>query len=145
MEIKPKYGVGDLLFGMKQQHVVAMYGKPSSQFKDEDGNIIYMYNPHKMRLTFYKDEDFRLGYIVISHPDSLLFGKKVMGLPTKEVTGFLEEKHFKNWETTEEDGMENVFNEENWLMLIAEYNEIVKVEVGAVFNNQDEFDWKFSG
>jgi hypothetical protein len=29
-------------------------------------------------------------------------------------------------------------------MLYVDYNEVVKVEIGAIINNKDEFDWKFN-
>lgn len=145
MNIKPKHGIGELVFGMQQQHVVAVYGKPSKQFKDEDSNIVYLYNQHKMRLTFYDDEEYRLGYIVVSHPDTTLFDKKIMGRSPKEIQDELPQNAYKNWEVVEEDGVESHFNEDNWLMLIAEFGEVIKVEVGAIFTNKDEFDWKFSG
>lgn len=145
MNINPKNGVGELLFGMRQQHVVAVFGKPDKQFTDEDRNIIYLYNEHKVRLTFYEDEEFRLGYIVISDPQSTLYDKKVIGRKPKEIQEELPQKEFKTWEVAEEDGVVSYFNEDNWLMLIAEYDEIIKVEIGAIFNKNDEFDWRFSG
>ena len=37
---------------------------------------------------------------------------------------------------------ENYFNEENWLILVSEFNKIVKVELGCIIKD-DEFDWKF--
>jgi len=61
MEIKPKFGTDQLLFGMKQTDVKNIFGNPDKQFKDDDQNIIYVYNAQKMRLTFYEDEDFRFG------------------------------------------------------------------------------------
>lgn len=143
MILKPKYGIDQLLFGMKQQDVEAIYGKPDYQYKDEDSNVIWMYNALKMRLTFYEDEDFRLGYLVTSHPEVTLFDQKLLGKAAAEIVNFLKLQNLKSWEITNEDGLENNFNEDNWLMLISEFDEIVKVEVGAVFNNQDEFDWKF--
>ncbi|MEW5677305.1 hypothetical protein ABGT15_13400 [Flavobacterium enshiense] len=142
MEIKPKNGIGDLLFGMKQSNVEALLGKADKQFKDEDKNVICLYNQHKLRLTFYEDEDFRLGYIVISHPKAVLFGKEVIGRAAKEIESELPEKQFKDWEIAEEDGIESTFNEDNWLMLISEFGEIAKVEVGAIIVN-DEFEWRF--
>ena len=90
MNINPKNGAGDLLFGMKQQHVVAVYGKPDKQFNDEDRNIVYLYNKYKMRLTFYEDEEFRLGYIVISDPQTLLFDNKVIGQKPKDIQSELQ-------------------------------------------------------
>ena len=33
----------------------------NNNYKDEDENVIFSYNSLKMRLTFYNDEDFKLG------------------------------------------------------------------------------------
>ena len=63
MEIKLKFGIDKLLFGMQQKDVEAIYGKPNMQYIDEEENIVYVYNAHKMRLTFYEEEEMRLGYI----------------------------------------------------------------------------------
>lgn len=143
MQIKPKFGVDQLLFGMTQTDVKKIYSNPDKQFKDEDQNIIYLYNEQKIRLTFYEDEDFRLGYIIASHPELTLFDNKILGRKVSEVQKELEKQHFKAWEKEDFDSVENHFNEDYWLILQSEYNQIIKVEIGAIIKNQDEFDWKF--
>ena len=144
MNINPKNGIGDLLFGMKQQHVITLIGKPSKQYTDDEKNVVYLYNQHKLRLTFYEEEEFRLGYMVISHPGAMLFDKEVIHRVPKEVQNEAPERSYKTWEIADEDGIVSYFNEDNWLMLISEFDEITKVEVGAIITN-DEFDWRFSG
>ena len=69
MKINLKNGIDKLLFGMKQNDVVALYGKPNRNYQDEDDNVIFAYNTLKMRLTFYQEEDLKLGYIVASSSD----------------------------------------------------------------------------
>jgi hypothetical protein len=141
MIINPKNGIDTLLFGMKQKEVEALYGKPNKQFNDEDGNVIYLYNTIKLRLTFYEDEAFRLGYMITSNSDSLLLGKKIIGTKVEELK---RELPFKSWEIEDFDSTENHFNESNWLILQSEFGLVVKVEIGAIINDKDEFDWKFS-
>jgi hypothetical protein len=143
MDLKPKNGIGDLLFGMKQKDVEVFYGKPDKHFRDEDKNVIYVYNDEKLRLTFYEDEDFRLGYLICANPGLLLFGDKVIGRAVEPIKAFLEPKGFKVWEEEDFDLAENHFNEANWLILQAEFGFISKVELGAVINAKDEFEWKF--
>nr|WP_294777411.1 hypothetical protein [uncultured Flavobacterium sp.] len=140
MIINPKNGVDQLLFGMKPKNVEAIYGKPSRQFKDEDGNILYHYNSLKISLTFYEDEDFRLGYIASSNPESTVLGNKVIG---KNVETIKADLPFKSWSVEDFDSFENHFNESNWLILQSEFDEIVRVEIGAIIKENDEFDWKF--
>lgn len=143
MKINPKHGIDQLLFGMKQKDVEAIYGKPSKQFKDEDDNAIAVYNDQKMRLTYYADEDFRMGYIICSHPELTLFDQKIIGRKVEAVKAELLSKGFTSWEEEDFDLAENHFNEDHWLILQTEYDAIVKVEVGAIINLKDEFDWKF--
>jgi hypothetical protein len=140
MKINPKNGVDKLLFGMKQNHVEAIYGKPTKQFLDDDGNSIYLYFNEKLRLTFYEDEAFRLGYIITSNTEATLLDKKVIG---KNVADLKSELPFTSWEQEDFDSTENHFNESNWLILQSEFGIIIRVEIGAIIKDNDEFDWKF--
>lgn len=140
MIINPKNGIDPLLFGMKSTHVEALYGKPSKQFKDEDGNIIYHYNALKISLIFYEDEDFRLGYMACSNPESTVLGNQVIG---KNIETIKAELPFKSWTAEDFDSFENHFNESNWLVLQTEFEVVIRVEIGAIIKDNDEFDWKF--
>jgi hypothetical protein len=143
MEIKLKYGIDNLLFGMKEQDVTKVLGKPDTQYKDEEENVVFMYNARKLRLIFYKEEDFKLGYITTTNPDVKLVNTLIIGKNWSEVYPVLEKNKVKSFETDTSEGMMSYFNEENWLFIHVDYNEIVKIEVGAVFSDKDEFDWKF--
>lgn len=143
MKINPKNGIDQLLFGMKQQDVVAIYGKPDKEYEDEDDNHIILYHAKKMRLTFYKEEDFRLGYIIASDENLELSGNKIIGRNATEARAELEKNGFPKWTKESYDTYENWFNEDQWIVLQTEFGEIVKFELGAMINDQDEFDWKF--
>ena len=144
MEIKLKYGIDNLLFGMKEQDVTKILGKPDSSYKDEDENVVFVYNSRKLRLTFYKEEDFRLGYMTTSNPIIKLFNTTLIGKNWSEVYPILEKNKIKSFESDTAEGIVSYFNEENWLFFHVDYNEIVKIELGAVFKEkEDDFDWKF--
>lgn len=140
MKINPKCGIDDLLFGMKQSDVKALYGNPDRQFNDEDHNIIYLYNEHKLRLTFYEDEAMRLGYLITSNTEATLLGQKVVGA---DIEALKQALPFKSWEQESFDSTENHFNESNWLTLQAEFGQVIRVEIGAIINDKDELEWKF--
>ena len=143
MKINPKNGIDKLIFGMKQNDVTAIYGKPDRNYKDEDDNVIYAYNKQKIRLTFYVEEDFRLGYMVASSPELELFGNKIIDKKIKDVKKDLTAKGIIKFTQEEFDTFENYFNEENWIIFQTEFDEVVKFEIGAIINQKDEFDWKF--
>jgi hypothetical protein len=143
MKINPKIGIDKLIFGMKQNDVIAIYGKPNRNYKDEDDNVIFAYNALKIRLTFYKEEELRLGYLVASSPDLELFANKVINRKIADVKKDLVQKGITKFTQEEFDTFENYFNEENWIILQTEFEEVVKFEIGAIINDKDEFDWKF--
>lgn len=143
MKINLKSGIEQLLFGMKQNDVTAIYGKPDRNYKDEDDNVILVYNKLKMRLTFYQEEDLRLGYIVASSPKLELFGNLIIDKPIAAVKKELATKGITKFNQEEFDTFENYFNEDNWFILQTEFEEVVKFEIGAIINQKDEFDWKF--
>jgi hypothetical protein len=143
MEIKLKYGIDNLLFGMKEQDVTKILGKPDTQYKDEEENIVFMYNARKLRLIFYKEEAFKLGYMTTTNPIVKLFNTTIISKNWSDVLPVLEKHKVKSFETDTVEGMMSYFNEENWLFVHVDYNEIVKIEVGAVFSDKDEFDWRF--
>jgi hypothetical protein len=105
--------------------------------------VIFAYNSQKMRLTFYQEEAFRLGYIVASHQDLTILGIQVIGKNSAEVKKQLAEKGLTKFTQEAFDTFENYFNEDNWIILQTEFDEVVKVEIGAIINSKDEFDWKF--
>jgi hypothetical protein len=143
MKLNLKNGIDKLLFGMQQNDVIALYGKPNKSYKDEENNVIFMYNNLKLSLTFYAEEDLRLGYIVGASPNLLLFDKAIIGKKIEEAKKELIVHGLQKFTTEDFDGFENHFNEDNWLILQSEFDEIIKVEIGAIINNKDEFDWKF--
>ena len=143
MKVNLKSGIDKLLFGMKQNDVITIFGKPNKQYEDEDDNVIFAYNVQKLRLTFYKEEAFRLGYFVASSSDLEIMGISVIGKNISVAKKELEEKGLIKFTQEAFDTFENYFNEDNWLILQTEFDEVVKVEVGAIINDKDEFDWKF--
>ena len=145
MEIKLKYGIDKLLFGMKQKDVEALYGMPDSKYTDEEENIVYVYNEQKMRLTFYEEEELRLGYITSTNQNLELFGFKLIGKNWNEVKTILESNKLIQFETEVVDGTENYFFETNWMFVNVDYGSVFKIEIGAIFtDNEDDFDWKFN-
>jgi hypothetical protein len=145
MKINPKTGIDQLIFGMKQKDVVTIYGNPDKQYKDDENNVIFLYNNKKLRLTFYEDENLKLGYMISSNPDLELFSEKIIGMSIKEVEQNVKNKGIKSLEIENFDTVDNYFNESNWMIFQVEYNEVIRFELGATINDKDEFDWKFKG
>jgi hypothetical protein len=75
--------------------------------------MLFCVQQTKIRITFYQEEDFKLGYMVASSPELELFGAKVIGkkLQTlKELTAGISKFTQEEFDTFEN------FNEENWII-----------------------------
>jgi hypothetical protein len=141
MELKPKFGFDELLFGMQPKDVEKVWGKPDFTFKDEEKNTIFIYNEKSCRLTFYQEEGNKLSLILCSNPNLKFNNQSLINQPENSVDAIF--KDIKNWDKEEEDISTIYFNEDNWLYLQLEFKKITKVEMGVVNKNLDEFDWKF--
>jgi hypothetical protein len=84
-----------------------------------------------------------LGYIIASNPELVLLDTTIIGKKTGEVLKELAPKGITKFTQETFDTIENYFNEDHWIILQTEFDEVVKLEIGAIINNKDEFDWKF--
>lgn len=142
MELRPTFGINQLLFGMRNTDVLKMLKQPDRKEKDEEDNEVWIYNALYLKLTFYKEEDFRLAYISCAHPDLVYRDKKIINQPIQSVIHDFGKP--LSWEKEPQADFSTVyFNEDSWLMLHVHYEKVTSVDVGAVTKNLDEFDWKF--
>lgn len=143
MILKTGFGIGDLLFGMRRNEVEAAYGPASRRYQDEDGDDIWLYDQHKLRLTFYKEEDYRFGYLISASPQLSVDGLQPIGRRAKEVIASLTEKGYTKWTSEIIDSCENFVNEAQWLILQTEFGDVTKVESGAFIDEKnDVFLWR---
>ncbi len=143
MKLDPKNGIDNLIFGMKTTDVIALYGEPDKEYSDEENNKIFLYNKEKLRLTFYEDENFKLGYLICSNENLVFLNLKVIHANVTDFKNELISKGIVKWENEDFDLTENHFNESNWFTLQVEFGTIIRIEIGAVFNENDEMQFKF--
>ena len=65
-----------------------------------------------------------------------LFDQKIIGQSIRNVEELLKAKNFKTMEVESFDSVDNYFNESNWMIFQVEYNEVIRFELGAVFNEK---------
>ena len=141
MEIKVKSGIDNLLFGSSMEFVEKELGKYDKKYTDEDGSIKYQYNKLKLTLTFYKEADFKLAYIQCSSDELILLGRKLIGKNIEKALSFLEENKIDDFEFEDYDTFETYTNEDNWLVMNVEYDEVNEIEIGVIINDDDEYEW----
>ena len=141
MIIQLTTGIDKCVFGMISKDTFSIYGKADKEFKDEEYNVIHQYNSLKTKMTFYADENYKLGYLSSSNPELMLWNEKIIGQKIDDFLKLAEKHKIVKWEKEDFDTFDNYFNEENWINLHVEYDEIIRIEIGALIVN-DEFVWK---
>jgi hypothetical protein len=140
MTIKPGIGINDIKFGMSENQILSLIGKPSKIIideDDEDKNQVYQYNELKLRLTFYNEFNGKLGYIRVANPKIEINGNPIIGIQIEDV--------FKSYELSKENWNEenyftfnSYFNENKWTTLNVEYDVVTDMEFGYLFDNRGD-------
>lgn len=140
MTIKPGIGINNIKFGMSENQVLNLIGKPSKIIIDEDDddkNPVYQYNELKLRLTFYNEYGGKLGYIRTSNPKIEINKKPIIGVQIEDV--------FKSYDLEKKDWNEELyftfncyFNEKIWTTLNEEYGMVTDIEYGYLFDIKGE-------
>jgi len=143
MELKPKIGIDNLKFGMSQTDIISILGEPDKKQIDEDDThgLICDYYMLKLRLTFYLNENGRLGYIRTANEGLIYDGQKILysqiEIAKSEIFGNI----ISEWLIDQYQFFSTHFNEEYWLTLNEDYGEVNGVELGVPFKNAEEYDW----
>lgn len=142
MELKLALGIDNLKFGLKQEEVFSLLGNPNKVHIDEDDEdeMVCDWNDYKFRLTFYKNENLKLGYIRIKNQNLTFNDQKIIGQSIKHVKEVLF-AHLDNWEVDEYEFFSTYFNEKFWLTLHVDYGIIEEVEIGVPLKSNLEYDW----
>jgi hypothetical protein len=101
-EIKPNKGLGELEFGMKMDKFIDTYGEPEEidSFDDDEelNTTVLHYWTKGISIFFVGLYTQILAGIETDHPDTSLFGKKIMNLTEEEIIELMKnngESHFE--------------------------------------------------
>ncbi|WP_100616383.1 hypothetical protein [Confluentibacter citreus] len=140
MKVKPGIGINDIKFGMSENQILSLIGKPSKIIideDDEDKNQVYQYNELKLRLTFYNEFNGKLGYIRVANPKIEINGNPIIGIQIEDVFksyGLSKE----NWNEEKYFTFNSYFNEKKWTTLNVEYDVVTDIEFGYLFDKSGE-------
>ena len=143
MEIKPEIGIGELKFGMKLSDVINILGNPDSEKaeKDTEHRIIVVFNKHRLRLTFYENENNRLGYIISSNTNLTYKGVEIMNSNIEFIKNEVFNDIISEWEIEDFGSFISHFEEKYWITLHSEFETVTTFEIGVPYKNEEEYKW----
>jgi hypothetical protein len=147
LDIVPKKGYGEILFGETSEKVITYIGQPEDveNIEDVDGfnTVVLYYWDLGVTVFFEGKEKSVVSCIETENPDSLMFGKKIFDMNEKDIIALMESNGFElaevEMETTGErrvsydDAMIDFFFSEgdliavNWGVLVNEKGEIEEI------------------
>ena len=140
MIIKPGVGIDQIKFGMSQNEVIKLLGEPTRILVDEDDkdkSPVFQYNQLRLRLTFYREDDMRLGYIRTTNRHAKLQNQNLIGIPIEDaLKAFGHPK--SSWEEELYFTFNSYFNETIWTVLHEEYGVVSNIELGYLFDEKGE-------
>jgi len=106
-EILPNEGFGQIKFGMDMDKLAEIVGEPEEimSFDDEEELSIVVLHYWDQGFTVFMDGITRqvVAGIELDHPDSTLYGKKLIGVVEEEVIDFMKSKGHTKYEVEMEE------------------------------------------
>jgi hypothetical protein len=107
MDIKPGIGIGQIKFGISEEQLIAILGKPifvkEGEYIEKSGDYSReLFYQKDLSFTFDTEDSYRLGLITIRNSGHLLYGRDLIGLPMAFVKSIISKKvseipKYKNW------------------------------------------------
>ena len=143
MNIKFEIGIDKLRLGFKESDVKSILGNPDSikSHEDAENKIIWIFNEKKIRLTFYRDEEGKLGYIETANPKLKLNDFSIINSNIEFVKETFAQKEIRDWEKEEYHSFTTYFNEKFWITLHVSYEVVTSLEIGVPFLTDEEYKW----
>jgi hypothetical protein len=147
LDIAPKIGFGEILFGDTSEKVITLLGQPEDveNIEDVDGfnTVVLYYYEQGITIFFEGKEKSVVACIEIENPDAVMFGKTIFDMTEQDIIALMKEKGYEvaemELETTGErrvsydDAMIDFFFLEgdlvvvNWGVLVNEKGEIEEI------------------
>lgn len=143
MKLSPKIGIDNLKFGMSQKDIYEILGMPDRKRIDQDDSeqLFLEFNKQRLRLTIYRNENNRLGYLQTSNPNLEFNNHKVINSKIEFVKKEVFDELIKDWEIEDYDFFSTHSNDDYWITLNVEYGVVISVEIGVTFKNEEDYDW----
>jgi hypothetical protein len=143
MKLTLGVGVDNLVFGMKRAAVERILGMPDEIFIDEDdtNQLIWVFNKKKMMLTFYKDENYKLGYLRTSNPQLKYNETKIIGMDVEHAKQAVFRIKRDSWKVEDYSFFSIHTNYKNRLVLNVAYGMITDVEIGLRVDERKRYIW----
>lgn len=132
MELKPYIGVDDLVFGLSEQEIRSRLGTPDliDEAWNDENELIYQYNEHKLRLSFYYEDNGQLSYIRCANESIRYNNHPIIGQNIKTIISDIFKIEDSNWEIEEYEFHQCYYSKKLNLSINVQYDSVTDIEIG---------------
>lgn len=141
MNIEIGTGLSNIIFGMTEDEIIAILGKPDRIITYREDGEEFLYNSLKLKLFFGFEEDNRLYSIEVFKKEITFLSTEVIGLPLEKLLSFMSDNGYKKYKVNNFDYFDTIFFDECDTSFTIEFNEVTSFEFSPLFKNDDEIIW----
>jgi hypothetical protein len=141
MEIHPGRGIGHIQFGLRESELIELLGPPDKRSYADEGNLRLQYFELRLEFSIEPNNDDRLGWIEVHHPEATLFGQLVIGKSIDYVCDLIETVILEEPESEDYGSFETITYRENWIELQVKFGRVANINFGVLYNQADETLW----
>ncbi|AFY38635.1 hypothetical protein Lepto7376_2351 [[Leptolyngbya] sp. PCC 7376] len=142
MQIILGTSINHLIFGCtKTQAREIIGGKENKAFFTDSGCHRLQFYEAKLELSFEPENNNRLGWIEIYHPDAIFFDKHLIGQPKYKMLETITKELGEPSEVWEYLGREYILYDDQWLELQLQFGRLQCINFGVLYDENEEPLW----
>lgn len=145
LDIVPKIGFGEILFGDSSEKVISFLGQPEDveNIEDNDGfnTVVLYYWERDITVFFEGKEKSVVSCIETENPDATMYGKSIFDMTEKDIIALMTEKGFEVAETeVETTGERRVSYDDAMIDFFFSEGDLIAVNWGVLINEKGEIE-----
>jgi hypothetical protein len=145
LDIVPKKGFGEILFGDTSEKVITLLGQPEDveNIEDVDGfnTVVLYYYEQGITIFFEGREKSVVACIEIENPDAVMFGKTIFDMTEQDIIALMKEKGYEVAEMElETTGERRVSYDDAMIDFFFLEGDLVVVNWGVLVNEKGEIE-----
>lgn len=143
-EIKPDVGLGEIKFGTPMEEFIARFGEPDEIDEFDDDEEMHT------TLLHYWDKGFSVFFVGLTtqvlagietdHPETTLFGQKIMEMKRADLEKLMESRGYSYYESEQENDDVRLSYDVSMMDFFFRDNQLIYMNFGVLVNEKGEIE-----
>ena len=135
MNIEIGKGLSNIIFGMSENDIVAILGKPDRIITCREDGKEFLYNSLKIKLFFGFEEGNRLYSIEVFRKNVTFLSTEVIGMSFGALLSFMKENGYEKYKINDFEDFNTIFFDQCNTSFTIKFNEVISFEFSPLFNS----------